>query len=89
LSGGSTGKRAISESTEKEHDRPARAGKPTYTLVEVQALTGLSVHKIKEAVLAAHLTARREGSRYVVDKDSLVNFIVEVTGKTEVRLVSG
>jgi hypothetical protein len=55
-------------------------------LVEVQAWTGLPIHKIKEAILAGHLTARREGSRLVVERDDLIKFIAEVTGKAEVRV---
>ncbi|MDQ3819599.1 MAG: helix-turn-helix domain-containing protein, partial [Acidobacteriota bacterium] len=57
-----------------------------FTLVEVQAYTDLPVHKIKEAIQSGQLPASREGSRYVIRRDDLIELMVKVTGKTEVRV---
>ncbi|MDQ3820368.1 MAG: helix-turn-helix domain-containing protein, partial [Acidobacteriota bacterium] len=54
-------------------------------LTEIHAYTGLPVHKIKEAIRQGQLPARREGSRYVVRRDDLIELMVKVTGKTRVR----
>jgi hypothetical protein len=64
---------------------PSRKRQKTFTLVDVQRYTNLSIEEIKKAIRAGHLPARLEGSRYVIGRDGLIKLMVEVTGKTRVR----